>query len=272
MIVEHKDHRVTVRVEVIVDGAATGGPSGYHKLEKTDVPTPSPSNTPVRQANGINYITATGNLTLNGNAAWVVRAKAYPDPTLDPTLAQYKNPPADAVVDIPLSDGSWSCTEPKNNQVPGAACDSISGGPNNSTLLVWYGFPGQMDFKIEATRFHGYCIFGGSGPGSGSGSASGSGFGGLGQIPLALYANFTGSLAALGTVALIWNGACWMGVTLAGGGAFLTFIYGEPECTLTCVGQAAFAVAGAPSSLNPLLWATQSTASGGGTFGVTVTQ
>jgi hypothetical protein len=86
MIVEHKDHRVTVRVEVIVDGAATGGLSGYHKLEKTDVPTPSPSNTPVRQASGVNYITATGNLTLNGNAAWVVRAMAYPDPNLDPTL------------------------------------------------------------------------------------------------------------------------------------------------------------------------------------------
>jgi hypothetical protein len=270
---DHKDNRVTVRVEVIVDGVTvTGGQPVYLKPYRTDQPTPSPSNTPVRQADGVNYVDAKGILTLSGNPAWVVRAKAYPDPALDPTLPQFKNPPADAVVDIPLSDGSWSCTQAKNNQVPGAACDGTSGGPNNSTLLVWYGFPGQTEFKIEATRFHGYCPVAATGSGVGSGSGSGPPLIDPGQIANQLYATFTGDLAAVGTVTLTRNGSAWMGVTLAGGGGFLSFVFGQPNFTLTFVGATAFAVSAVPSSISPFLWSAQGSATGAANFGVNVTQ
>jgi hypothetical protein len=265
---DSRQNRVTVRVEVVVDGATTTVQAGHinHRIY-----TPKPSlqtpNTPVRIAGGLKYVESTGQkLSTNGDPAFVVRAQAYPSVLTDVlTNAAYDTPPVGAATDIPLDDGSWSFTVAKSNDVPGAACDDVDGGPDNSTIIVWYAFPGQTAYSREFTAFHGYCPAG-SGSGSHVGPAS---------LPMTLFANFTGDLAALGTVTLTFNGTSWLGVASGLGGFFLTFFFGDPDCTLTGMGgPGSFVVTRAATSLNPFFWAGEGSIDGfgAGLFGVNLTQ
>jgi hypothetical protein len=279
------ESRVTVRVEVVVEGPgheprvttfAEPGPHAERKRFFTPFriifPTPStlslPSNTPVFPFGGKQCIEASGTaLTHQGSFPGRVRAKAYPDPNLDPTGSGFQVPPSDAATDVPLSDGSWSFTQAKGNPVPGAACDGVSGGPNNSTLVVWYDFGSGVPCSIESTPFHGYC------PGGSGGSGSGSG--GFGSPPTLLHATFTGALATLGTVALAGNGASWLGVSSACGGSLLAFLSDGSSYTLLSAGPGVlFAVSKVPDSTGPFNWSASGTALGscGGSFTVTITE
>jgi hypothetical protein len=283
------ESRVTVRVEVVVEGAGEAprvttiavpspGQSVRPRLPlEIHRPVPSslgvPANTPVFAFGGKSCIDANGTAwTVFGSFPGKVWAKVYPDPNLNPNQSGFAVPPGDAVCDTPLGDGSWSFTQAKGNPVPGAVCDGISGGPNNCTLVVWYDFGSGIPCSIESTPFHGYCP-GGSGA---SGSVSGMSGAGLGaHLPATLHATFTGALAALGTVSLAWNGATWLGLSGASGGALLAFLGNGSTYTMLSAGPGAlFAVSGTPCSLAPFTWSAfgKALGSSSGAFDVTITE
>ncbi len=274
---EPSTNKVTVRVEVVVEGAGGAPEVTVRELKKGRrkrffeailSPQPFPSRTPVTQSGGVNFIAANGNSPVaNGELPQQVCVLAFPDPNEDPL--DYPFPPPGAVCGAPRSDGSWSFS-----RVPGAACDNSSYPRNNSTLIVWFGYGSPPDWAIaQGTPFYGVC------PASGlSGATSGV----HGPAPLAdrlrataLHATFTGALAPLGTVALRWNGAAWVGVSTHCGGAALSFLGLETACHLVSAGPGtAFVVAGAPGSFHPFHWSAHGTAVGAvsGPFHVTLTE
>jgi hypothetical protein len=274
-------NKVTVRVEVVVEGAGAAPVVTVQKerppFRAIDSPQPSPADTPVTQVGGVNYIAASGGSQVIANhfprRVW---ALAYSNPNEDPLDHPFPDP--GAVSDTPGGGGAWSFSAAKGNLVPGAACDPVSGGPNNSTLIVWfdYGSASSPDYAVVAsTPFHGYCPASGlSGATSG---VSGPGFALLSARLRAtvLHATFTGALAPLGTVTLRWNGAAWVGVSTHCGGAALSFLGLETACHLVSAGPGtAFVVAGPPGSFHPFHWSAAGTAVGAvaGRFQVTITE
>jgi hypothetical protein len=269
--------KVTVRVEVVVEGGqATPLVKTFLKERNVQYPQPSPADTPVRQSGGVNYINAGGGSTVVlGHYPSVVYAMAYPNTTTDPNDPANATPPAGAVSDNTLADGTWSFTQAKGNQVPGAKCDGTSGAPNNSTLLVWYDYGGSPhQYTVEAMYFHGYCPAG-SGSGPGLGAEARTVRVGCELLSTTLHATFTGALSALRTVKLAWNGASWVGETAGGGGSVLSFLWHDPVFQLLSAGPGtAFVVAGRPGSFHPFHWSAAGTALGAsaGPFGVTITE
>jgi hypothetical protein len=282
-------NKVSVRVEVIVEGgqdtpvvsAYAEGPCGttdfgfdrphgwHHGLQ---IITPQPTgNTPVRQIGGVNCIeSGGGSPVVSGHFASAVLAKAYPSPSVDPL--SHSTPDVGAV-STSVSGGAWSFTFAGGNPVPGAACDATSGGPANSTIIVWYDFGGSPRLYVtESTPFHGYCP-GGSG---GSGPASGPSHSAHRRVRSGtLYATFTGALAGLGTVTLHWNGAAWVGTAARGEGSAVSFLGTDPGFHLLAFGPGvAFALSGPPASYHPFTWSATGTAQGAqaGPFEATVTE
>jgi hypothetical protein len=267
----------TIQIELLLTkmGLASvqtsvAGSKGTRRCFKPyDITTPqtSPSDTTVTQGGTNYYISATGiSLTAAGKYAVQVAAQAYNDPTLDWTLPQYQTPPATAVTSPmdPNGDGHWSFS-----QVPGSGHDSTKGGPNNSTLLVWYAFGGMPPppSQMDHTRYHGYLA---------------SGYHRAVRLPLdlsrprvpKLHAVFSGGLALLGTVDLYWNDASWVAASDFFGDGGLTFVSAGALCHLVAPGPGiSFALAAAPKSLHPFTWSAAGVAIGGVPvhFGVAVT-
>lgn len=273
---EPSANKVTVRVEVVVEGGAaqvvTAGKLPQRRLLTISSPQPSPADTPVTKSGSGNTIAANGgSQVISSHFPRLVWALAYPNPNEGPF--DHPIPGPGAVSDVPGGGGAWSF-----GAVPGAACDPVSGGPNNSTLIVWfdYGTSTDPDYAVvSSTPFHGYCP--GSGP---SGATSGVGGGGF-AVQAArlratvLHATFHGALAQLGTVSLRWNGAAWVGVSTQCGGAALSFLGQETGCHLVSAGPGtAFAVAGPAGSAHPFHWSAHGTAVGAvaGPFHVTLTE
>lgn len=270
---EPSANKMTVRVEVTVEGGAGGAQVETFRKQflqrslNIDYPLPSPNDTPVTQVGGVNYIPARGGCQVLGSSfAQRVCALAYPNPDEDP--ADHLSIDPAAVCTTPGGGGGWSLSA-----VPGAACDPVAGGPNNSTLIVWFDYGTLTSPEvIAATPFHGYCP--GSGP---SGGTSGAGSAGPAARPCAavLHATFHGALAPLGTVSLRWNGAAWVGASPHCGGAALSFLAEEAAWHLVSSGPGtAFAVTGAPGPLDPFHWSAHGTAVGAvaGRFHVTLTE
>ena len=278
---EPSTNKVTVRVEVVVEGAAGApavtvqkGTQGKRKPPFRAIVSPQPyppSKTPVTQSGGVNYVGANGgSQVINGQFPRRVCALAFPSPSEDPF--DYPSPPPGAVCVTPGADGSWSF-----GAVPGAACDNNPYPTNNSTLIVWfdYGTPGDPDYAVvTSTPFYGVCPV--SGPSGGTSGAGGPGRSLLSQLhATVLHATFTGALAPLGTVALRWNGAAWVGVSTHCGGAALSFLGLETACHLASAGPGtAFVVAAPPGSFRPFHWSAAGAAVGAvaGHFHVTVTE
>ncbi|HWG45493.1 MAG TPA: hypothetical protein VN688_22205 [Gemmataceae bacterium] len=277
------DRKVTVRVEVVIEGGGeapkvtTFGPSttplmvgSFVKPYQIIYPKPSMTDTTVYVLGGQNYIEANGiSPAMGGSYAQKVWAKAYPRPDASPDQSGLGMPPMDAVSDTPAGDGSWSFTRAKNNPVSACAADNKPGGPDNSTLIVWYQFGGSYP-NVEYTPFHGYlAVSGGSGSGAGSGllvRAAGL---------TVLHASFTDALASLGTVALTWNGASWVGGSSAAGGCTLSLVLIEDSCYLISNGPGTvFVVRGVPGSSGLSPCSATGVANGvcAGSFGVTITE
>lgn len=279
--------KVTVRVDVVVEGGQVqpvqttvedSRQQLIRQLARPLVPliihyplpssSGSPNNTTVYPVSGQNYIEANGNcLTMSGSFPSQVWAMAYPNPSINPSMSGYATPTSGAVMDTPTT-GGWSFTRTKGNPIPGATYDSISGGPNNSTVIVWYYFGGSPAvYSTEYTPFHGYLasISGGSGSVNHSGTHG----------SVKLHATFTGTLSALGTVHLVWNGSIWFATPSGVGGSVLTFARIGSEYILILAGTGmAFTVTGATKSTSPFVWSGIGTAVGpvAGQFGVTITE
>jgi hypothetical protein len=96
-----------------------------------------------------------------------------------------------------------------------------------------------------------------------------------GLTSVSLHATFTGALSFLGTVALNWNGASWVGTSSCGGGAILALLCLGPVFQLVSAGPGpVFSVGGAPTSYHPFTWSATGLALGGcaGQFQVHVTE
>lgn len=284
--------KVTVHVKVVVEGGRAASvetqsqdglklqTQGGLKLLQMGIsyPAPCPTDTTiVSQSGGVNYIEAWGDApSVNGKLPWQVWALAY-NSTGVSTL-QHPKPDVGAVNTTPdPSTGHWSFLQVDNNPVPGAACDGTpcsSGGSNNSTFLVWYdyGSPSSPNYSVGSTIFHGYC------PGSG-----GAAFAfkpatlvvGSHHLAITLHATFTGALAQLGTVALIWNGVSWVGESAAGGGLVLSLLHHDGAFQLMSAGPGtAFIVAGKPKLCPRFSWTADGMARGAlaGHFTVTIVE
>jgi hypothetical protein len=275
------DNKVNVHVEVLVSGAGATpvrttvnvecpARSVIKSFRQIDKPQPSPANTPLCKVGPNLCVEASGKSDqVSGSFATTVFALAFCG--TDVTTQQFPQPPLGVVSDIPDPDtGAWSFNVAKGNAVPGACCDGISGGPNNSTLIVWYQFDDDPPtFSADSTPFHGYC------PGSGSGSPGGIGKVVVGSqvLPAALHATFTGALSPLGTVALAWNGVSWVGKSSHAGGLVLSLTCRDAAFQLHATGPCTtFVVAGKPSSLRPFHWSVRGQAIGtlAGAFELTV--
>jgi len=274
--------RVTVRVEVVVEGGRTSSiqtQSGEERLlpfGNITFPQPCPpSDTPiVRQSSGVNYIEAWGDSpTISGKLPRKVWALAYS--VTGVSTSMHPAPETGAVSTTPTANGHWSFLQADNNPVPGAACEGTpcsSVGRNNSTLLVWwdYGTPSSPNYAVvESTGFHGYC------PGSSGAGMATAGAVAVGSfhLPTTLHAAFTGALAKLGTVALTWNGVSWVGESSAGGGCVLSLLgHGSAFQLLAAGPGTAFIVAGLPKSCQRFHWSAEGAAWGtlAGPFAVTV--
>jgi hypothetical protein len=289
---QSSDSKVTVRVEVIVDGVRekSEGHEPGPRVKPFQITSPTPgTDTPVRQAaGGINFISAKGQkLSPSNKPARVVWARVYPAPN----QPQGQRPDCGAIsfCPDPAGDGSWFFDAAHGNELPGATCDAVPaamGGRDNNTLQVWYDYDDSTPYDRDATNFHGFCPGpGGGGSGSGSGlSGSTSGLSGSDSglvrstsrlLPATLLATFAGALAPLGSVPLLWNGAGWVGTIPQGGGAILSLLDFNPNFALLSVGPGvAFSVGGAPDSVAPFHWSAQGAALGPypGPFTVTVTE
>jgi hypothetical protein len=265
------DNKVTVRVEVVVEGAGpvpvlTTVERPCDRKRPYDIITPQthPSDTTVTPRGSLNYVSASGHSALvSGNYAKIVWAMAYPDPTVQ--SAQHLAPPDGAPHDTPSTDdGSWSFTQAKGNLVPGAKADNIVQGADNSTLLVWYDFDGTgTSYQMDRTIFHGYL------------ATKGTSLSSCRPRATTLHATFTGALAGLGTVPLHWNGASWVGVSSHCGGSVLSFLWGEPVCHFVSSGPGTtFVLAEAPGAHPHFTWSAAGTAFGSlaGPFRVTLTE
>lgn len=88
-----------------------------------------------------------------------------------------------------------------------------------------------------------------------------------------LNATFTGKLAPLGSVALRWNGAAWVGSSSSGPRSDFAFLNQGETFQLVCAGPGtAFVVSGRPTALSPFCWTAQGEAAGplSGEFAVTI--
>jgi hypothetical protein len=266
---DRDDGTVTVRVEVIVGGKpAPVRIMAGRRQQQLDLPfvqivrptSYPPYATPVRQAGGVNYISAGG----QSSGISEVRGKVY-DISINPAQSQYASPPTTGYIEgTYYLEGSWSFIPANNNDLPVVNCDN--GRQNNNILIVW-GNCGSY-WTNDFTEFYAGC----------SGSSS-PGIGGVPvvalQLPVStLRASFTGALAKLGTVCLEWNGAAWVGKS-ENGAAAVTFLCFEPDCHLMSSGPAtAFAVSGPPDSLKPFHWSAVGMALGefSGRFKITITE
>jgi hypothetical protein len=220
----------------------------------------------VTVVSGVNYISANGKSpVVGGQYANLAMAMAYPNPNLNPAQYQYANPPSGAVSDTPLGDGTWSFTATKYNLVPGSGADSIVGGANNSTLIVWYSYGGSPpQFTCQdSTPYHGYLPAGLAQRRMVRGPSAGT--------PATLFATFSGALAAFGSLALNRNGECWFATPPGAGGSILSFQPVGSEYALLLSGPGlTFAVAGQTTSNAPFNWSGKGNLPG--SFGVTVTE
>jgi len=154
------ENKVTVRVEVVIEGAGdaarvttverpTFAPHAGGLVKPLLIITPTPSsNVPVYIIGGKNCIEATGTSpVVMGSYALKVWAMAYPSPYVDPRQSGLSSPPYGAVSDTPTGSGGWSFTRAKGNAVPGAGLGGPSGAPN-STLVVWYDFGGSTPLSV----------------------------------------------------------------------------------------------------------------------------
>ena len=273
------DNRVSIHVNVIVDGvrlshqdehgAALVRPGSRLGSLEIRVPPSStatnPANTPVTRIAGQNFIAADG--TSPYLITYSVWGLAYDN--ISPAIPA--SPVGTAAVQGTLAvDGSWQFTAANNNLVPGAACDNIDGGPDNSTLVIWYQHGLLGRWGIDQGTFHGYC------PG-GSGSSHS-----VVAIPAhpriqarTLHAGFTRGLARLGNVPLQWNGVSWVGQTAEHGGCIVSFQCNDSACQLQACGPAAaFIAAGRPGSFKPFHWSATGIALGAlaGDFAVQITE
>jgi hypothetical protein len=265
--------KVIVRVEVVVEGlsepakATASKPprqslSGRASIEPLAID-PFPDNVPGYLIGGVYCMEASGTSPLSGGQyAQVVKAMAYPTPNYTPPAT----PPGNAATDTPAGNMNWSFTCAKGNPVPGGKFDNILNGPVNSTLVVWYFYGGSASSQSEPGNFHGYV--------AGSGSASELAIARGARGPAVLHAAFTGALASLGAVALVWNGVSWVGIS-SSGSAVLSFCCHEGVYQLTSAGPAtSFIVAAHPRSHEPFSWAAEGTGLGAlaGPFGVTIVE
>jgi hypothetical protein len=275
------DSKVTVRVEVTVEGASAGpvkttvevthpvGPDHDH-FGVIVKPEPSPSDTPVFVIASQRCIESQGtSQQVQGHFPDKAFAMAFCGAAVDP--AKFPTPVSgSASADVDPSLGTWSFTVAKNNAVPGAdCCDGNAHGPNNSTLIVWFRF--GSTFSQASTPFHAYC------PGSGSGAGPGVAKVVIGSqvLPATLHAVFSKALSSLGTVALVWNGVSWVGRSAHSGGAVLSLLCRDSDFQLQATGPATtFIVAGKPKSLRPFHWTIGGVAVGtlAGPFEVAVTE
>lgn len=263
-------NRITVRVEVAIDGcqATVVQSEERHHPNLFDLANPSfGGNTPVTIVGGVKYVSASGTAPIaSGKYPATATALAYD--TAGVSSSVHQTPEGGSVtVNVNQFTGAWSLPS-----VPGANCDGVDGGPNNSTLIVWYnyGTPSSPVYSnVAASSFHGYC------PGQPMMMIHTPEFA-SGPKATTLHATFTGSLSALHSVKLVWNGVSWVGEATAGGGCVLIFQCNNNVYQLMSAGPGtAFVVAGRSGGCaTSFVWNAAGSALGSlsGPFGVTITE
>ena len=278
----HIDH-----VNVYINGGGTGGAQETAPAKQRGVQqailnphTQSifrlPADTPiVYQADGINYIEARGgSLSSEGSYPNLIWAKAFPQTNVSPLAQANWEPPDDgsAVSVLPAGDGTWAFLRGSDpgpgNSIPGAAFDNTPGNPPNSSLLVWYEYDGdEIEYTVESANFHGYIPPGSKSPTSCAVPAH--------VAARTLVASFTGALAVLGRVNLVWNGVSWTGLSSLNGGSVLTLTQNDQTYQLHSSGPGtSYVVAGKMKSFRPFSWEATGTAVGNvhGNFKVHITE
>jgi hypothetical protein len=142
---DSKSPKMTLTITVVVEGGevrtAVTGPESVARQSLARFlsiahPIPSPADTPVFQISGSGpyHVAAHGQcLTNGGSYPGRVWARAYCDPTIDPTAPEYAAPPSDAVSTFPDPiTGFWSFEQ---SRVRPATRSSVA----RTTVRFWSG-------------------------------------------------------------------------------------------------------------------------------------
>jgi hypothetical protein len=275
-------NKVTVRVEVVVEGGQTtvvtdeikpgvGGRALADEIKHGVVtrlikePNPNAGGnwavTPKSGGNVLNQANGQAPPLSSGFAKYVL-AKAFNRTNM---MSPYPRPDSTWVSGtVGATTGEWWVYN-----IPGSGCDSTSGGEPNSTLIVYYSNDNSTPLpNPDSTVYHGYnstC------PRSSSLSPDHT----WPVQKTMLKATFTGALAALHTIHLNWNGVSWVGEARGAGSSVLSLTSNGPFFQLAASGPGtSFVVAAQLSSHAPFELTASGNALGNlaGPFKVTITE
>jgi hypothetical protein len=274
--------KVIVRVEVVIDGhepivRITPQEPGPIRCWVIDFPPPGQPVLVFPSGTGQFLTSANGTAPpRSGSFPQKVWARAYPS-IVDPFDDQFDFPPSNAILTVPNPyNGDWAY----GPVIPNCAAAMSPSGPSNTTLIVWYQYAGSSVFSHEGVHFRGYISgSGGSVPVPTMGKMSTS-ISPMMRMTLAsqkplLYATFTGDLASLGSVKLMWNGTTWSGVSTVSSGSSMSLLILDTDYHFVSVGPTtAFVVSGKGNFTEPFVFSMEGVAVGeiSGRFEVTITE